>query len=151
MRLRAMVFALSLIPGFAAAQGTDPLGGAWELTAARNITTGQTQQQVVPSLHVIFSNGQYVQFRAAGNRAKTDVPRDKMTRDQLFERGNIQGQYGTYRVAGSKLTRRIISAADPNNEGLEVTGDFKIEGDMLTITATNPQGQSTETRFRRLR
>jgi hypothetical protein len=100
---------------------------------------------------VIFSNGHYVQFRAAANRAKSDVPRDKMTRDQLFERGNMQGQYGTYRVAGNKLTRRVTSAGDPNNEGREVTGEFKIEGDMLTITATNLQGRNTENRFRRLR
>jgi len=32
-----------------------------------------------------------------------------------------------------------------------VTAEFKIDGDTLIVTGTNPQGQSTEQRFRRLR
>lgn len=151
MRLRYTVFALLLFPLAATAQTGDPLAGAWEQTAARNITTGQAQQLTPPALKVVFANGHYAQFRAAPNRAKLDVPREKMTREQLLERGNMAGQYGTYRVAGTKFTRRIVSAADPSNEGREVVGEFRVEGDMLTITAPNAQGQTTETRFRRLR
>lgn len=151
MRIWCVALALLLAPVVARAQAADPLAGAWEQTSNRNVTTNQAQQLAPPALHVIFSGGQYVQFRAAANRAKSDTPREKMTREQLLERGNIAGQYGTYRVAGTKLTRRIVSAADPNNEGREVTADFKVEGDTLTITAPNLQGQTTEQRFRRLR
>jgi hypothetical protein len=150
MRLRVLLLAFTLIPVVAAAQAADPLAGAWERTGARNLTTGQPQPQA-PVLHVIFSNGHYVQFGAAANRAKLAVPRDKMTREQLLERGDMQGQYGTYRVDGNKLTRRIISAADPNNEGRDAAQEFKVDGDVLTITNTNQQGQKVETRFRRLR
>ena len=150
MRLRYLLLAVLLIPGSAIAQG-DPLAGAWEQISARNVTTGQAQQQTPPALHVVYTGGHYAQFRAAANRAKLDVPRDKMTRDQLVERGNMQGQYGTYRVAGNKLTRKIVSAADPANEGREAVSEFRIEGDTLTLLGTNPQGQNTENRFRRLR
>ena len=151
MRLRYTVLALTLLPVLAAAQAGDPVGGAWEQTYARNVTTGQTQEQTPPALHVVYSNGHYAQFRAAPSRAKLDVPREKMTRDQLLERSNMQGQYGTYRVAGNKLTRRIVSAADPSNEGREAVAEFKIDGDTMTVFGTNAQGQNTETRFRRLR
>ena len=69
----------------------------------------------------------------------------------MLERGNLQGQYGTYRVAGNLLTRKIISAANPNNEGRENSAEFRIQGDTLTLLGTNAQGQKTENTFRRLR
>ncbi len=124
---------------------------AWEQTAVKNLTTGVAQQLAPPALHVLYSNGQYVQFRAAANRTKTDTPRDKMTLSQLLERSDVQGQYGTYRIAGNKLTRNTVSAADPNNEGREFVAEFKINGDDLIVVGPNLQGQSIETHFRRLR
>jgi len=151
MRLRSLVLALFVIPGLAAAQGSDPVAGAWEMVSNRNLTTGQAQPQQSPALRVVYANGHYAQFRAAANRAKIDVPREKMTRDQLFERGNIQGQFGTYLVAGTTMTRKILSAANPNIEGQEGTVEFRIQGDTMTVIATNAQGQKGEQVFRRLR
>ena len=151
MPRRSLVLALFLIPGLAGAQGSDPVAGAWEMVSNRNLTTGQAQPQQTPALRVVYANGHYAQFRAQANRAKIDVPREKMTRDQLFERGNIQGQFGTYRVAGSTMTRKILSAANPNIEGQEGTVEFRIQGDTLTVITTNAQGQKGEQVFRRLR
>jgi hypothetical protein len=151
MRIRCLVLTLLAVPMFATAQGADPVAGAWEQISARNLTTSQSQPQEAPALHVIYAGGHYVQFRAAAKRAKIDTPRDKMTREQLLERGDMQGQYGSYRVTGNMLTRRVVSAANPNNEGRDVVFEFRIQGDTLTLLGTNAQGQRTEATFRRLR
>ena len=65
----------------------------------------------------------------------------------------VQGQYGTYRVDGNKLIRHIVSALNPNNEGRDVTTEFKIEGDTLIITGAGAgpsAAQTIEQRFKKL-
>lgn len=152
MNTRVLVLVgVMLLPVNALAQAKDPIAGAWEQVSSKNLTTGESQQPATPPLHLIYSDGHYVQFTAAANRAKGNTPRAQMTKEQLIERYNVQGQYGTYRVAGSKLTRKIISAAAPDNEGRESTTDFRTEGDMLIVVSKNADGQSTEARYRRLK
>lgn len=155
MRFRIAVLAVTLafplLVNSAFAQSTDPVGGAWEQVSAKNLKTGEMQQLTTPPVHLIYRDGHYVQFAAAANRAKGNTPRPEMTKEQLVERYNLQGQYGTYRVAGNKLTRRSISAALPDNEGRETTSDFRIEGDTLIVTATGANGGMTESRYRRLK
>lgn len=151
MKLRLAAITLALIPITAFAQGRDPVAGAWEEVSVKDVKTGKMQQLNPAPLHVIFSDGYYVQFRAATGRSKIQTPRTEMTKEQLAERSNLAGQYGTYRVAGNKLTRRIVSAADPNNEGRDVSGDFRVEGDTLIVTVPNAQGQLLEQRYKRLR
>jgi hypothetical protein len=130
------------------AQGRDPVAGAWELLSN---PTAANQGVQTPPLHLIYSNGHYVQFTAAAKRAKHQKPRAEMTKEELLERYQLQGQYGTYRVEGNKLIRMSISAANPNNEGLESTSEFRVDGDTLIVTGQNAQGQKTETRFKRLK
>lgn len=152
MNTRVLVLVgVMLLPVNALAQAKDPVAGAWEQVSSKNLTTGESQPPATPPLHLIYSDGHYVQFTAAANRAKGNTPRAQMTKEQLIERYNLQGQYGTYRVAGSKLTRKIISAAAPDNEGRESTTDFRTEGDMLIVVSKNADGQSTEARYRRLK
>jgi anti-sigma28 factor (negative regulator of flagellin synthesis) len=152
MRFRVLSFVgLLLLPVAVSAQSKDPVAGAWEQLSSKNVTTGESQQLQTPPLHLIYSNGHYVQFTAAAKRAKGNTPREQMTKEQLVERYNLQGQYGTYQVAGNKLTRKIISAASPDNEGRESTSDFRIEGDQLIVTSKNAQGQTAEARYRRLK
>jgi hypothetical protein len=136
------------------AQGRDPLAGAWESTAAKNLTTGAALPALTPPLHLIYSNGQYVQFAARAGRPKTTTPPAELTKEQLQEtfRG-VQGQYGTYRIEGNKLIRHIVSAVNVNNEGRDVTTEFKIEGDTLIVTGAGAppnSGQMIEQRFRKL-
>jgi hypothetical protein len=155
MKLRLVAWALILVfpllSSSAFAQAADPVAGAWEQVSSKNVKTGAMQPMLTPPLHVVYSGGHYVQFTAAANRAKGNTPRADMTKEQLVERYNLQGQYGTYRVAGSKLTRKTISAAAPDNEGREATSDFRIEGDVLITTTTGANGQVTENRYRRLK
>jgi hypothetical protein len=152
MRLRLLVLAsvLFLLPFSASAQAKDPVAGAWEQVSSKNLKTGAMAQMPTPALHLVYADGHYVQFTAAAKRAKGNIPRPQMTKEQLVERYNLQGQYGTYRVAGNKLTRHIVSAALPDNEGRETTSDFRIEGDTLIVTTTGADG-GTENRYRRLK
>lgn len=136
------------------AQGRDPLAGAWESIAAKNLTTGAALPPLTPPLHVIYSNGQYVQFAARAGRPRTTTPAAELTKEQLQQMyQGVQGQYGTYRVDGNKLIRHIVSAANANNEGRDVTTEFKIEGDTLIITGAGAgptAAQMIEQRFKRL-
>jgi hypothetical protein len=152
MRTRfAVIVGLFLISAVVLAQGRDPFAGAWEALDGKNLTTGQVVPAPNPALHVIAANGQYVQFAAGANRQKVTTAVADMTRDQLADRyRGVQGQYGTYRIAGSKITRHIVSAANPNNEGRDDMADFKIDKGILIVTAANAQGQMIETRYRRL-
>ncbi len=136
------------------AQGKDPLAGAWEQTSAKNLSTGQVQEPQKPPIHVIYADGQYVQFTAAADRQQLDVAPGKigdLTKDQLVDRLRMQGQYGMYKVTGQKVTRHVAAAAAPANVGRDNTADFQIKGDELIFTATNSQGQKTETHYKRLR
>jgi hypothetical protein len=154
MKRSLIVFSTVAVLCYSAAlsgQGRDPIAGAWEQISAKNLTTGAALQQPNPPLHLIYSNGQYVQFAAMAGRPKIQKPSEQMTKDELLARTTgTQGQYGTYRVEGNKITRKIISAADPNNEGREIAAEFRIEGDSLIVTNKNLQGETVETRYRRL-
>ena len=151
MSHRLAVVAFLLLPIGVLAQSKDPVAGAWERISVKNLKTGEMQPQSTPPLHMLLSDGHFVQFAAAANRAKGNTPREQMTKEQLVERYNLQGQYGTYRVTGNKLTRKIVSAASPDNEGRESTADFRIEGDLMILTSTGADGATTETRQRRLK
>jgi hypothetical protein len=141
-----LALALLLVPVAIGAQPKDPVAGAWEQLSSKNLKTGAMATLQTPPVHVIYADGHYVQFAAAAGRTKGTTPRAEMTKEQLVERYNLQGQYGTYRVVGSKLARKTISAALPDNEGTETTWDVRIEGDTLILT-----NATTENRFRRLK
>jgi hypothetical protein len=148
MKIGTVLLAVMLcIPTLVCAQARDPLAGAWEQISARNVTTGRSAADCSGTA----THDLHRWPRAATNRAKSDVPLENRTREQLLERSNAAGQYGTYEVNGTRFTRRIVSALEPSNEGREVTAEFKIDGETLIVTGTNPQGQSTEQRFRKLR
>ncbi len=150
--LPAAVYRAAILLMFAvsvSAQGRDPVAGAWEALPGTNAAAGPAAQGA--PLHLIYSNGHYVQFAAAANRAKSPKPTAEMTREELLERYQVQGQYGTYRVEGNKLIRKTISAALPTNEGRESTNEFRLDGDMLIVTGQNAQGQTTENRYKRLK
>ena len=133
-------------------QNTDPIAGAWEQIGVRNLATGTDLPRSSPPVHAIYSNGHFVQFTAPANRQKLQKVISEMTREELIERfQGMQGQYGTYRVEGNKLIRKVQAAANPNNEGTENTSEFRVEGDTLILTNTSPQGQPSEIRYRRLR
>jgi hypothetical protein len=151
VKLPAVLLALWLVPGVAIAQTGDPIAGAWERLSMKNVKTGEMVRFVPPPMHIIYSDGQFVFFQANGGRPRLQKPRDEMTKEELWERSNLAGQYGTYRISGNKLMLNVVSAADPLNEGLEITQEFRVDGDSLVVIGTNTRGETYETRFRRLR
>jgi hypothetical protein len=151
---------LSALPMAAFAQSREPIAGAWEMVSQKNLDTGAVTQagsggpSAGTPLRVIYAEGYYVQFAAAKGRAKLSVPTAEMTREQLVERTRMQGQYGTYKVTGNKLVRNVISAADPNNEGREVSDEFKVQGDVLTVIGMGGgpnRNNKMESTYRRLK
>jgi hypothetical protein len=147
MRLRLFVLAMLFMPVTPSAQTRDPLAGAWELTNRRNLMTGADEQMANPPMHLLFADGQYVQFTAASGRARLQTPRDQQTREQLLDQARMQGQYGTYSIAGNKVIQKIVNAANPILEGIELTSEFQLQGDVLILTRTNT---GVEERFKRL-
>ena len=133
------------------AQAKDPVAGAWELAAQKNLSTGAAQALQKPPLRVIYANGYYVQFTAEADRKNIDKPTAEQTKEELIDRLRMQGQYGTYRIQGSQIVRKAVAAAAPANVGREFTSDFRIEGETLVTTSQNAQGQKTESRYRKLK
>lgn len=161
MRIRNFVAIACLLtlPASAFGQSRDPIAGAWEMVSQKNLKTGAVtvsgaNRDGAGPLRVIYLDGYYVQFAAAPNRAKLTVPAAEMTVEQLRDRLRMQGQYGTYTVNGSKVVRRTLNAADPNNVGRETTVDFGIQGDQLIVTADGTganAGSRIEATYKRLR
>ena len=162
VRQALAIVSLLALPMSTAAQSRDPIAGAWEMVSQKNLGTGAVTQPASgggPSagtpLRVIYADGYYVQFAAAKGRSKLTTPTTEMTREQLAERFQMQGQYGTYKVTGNTLIKNSVSAANPNNEGVELKSEFKVVGDTLTTistpTAGPNQGSKVETTFKRLR
>ena len=151
MKLAPVACVVALLVVSVSAQSRDPIAGAWEMTAQKNLTTGEATTLPKPPLRVIYADGYYAQFTAESDRKNIDKPNAELTKDELVDRLRMQGQNGTYRVQGGKLTRKIAVAAFPANNGRESILDFRIEGDSLITVGTNAQGQKTETRFRRLK
>ena len=150
--MKRIVLALLLSSIGLVAQATDPLAGAWEHTGGRNFTTNTDTQVSNPPLHVVYGNGHYIQFVAPANRQRVGKPLSQMTKEELTARfTGVQGHYGTYRVEGNKVIRKIVSAADPRNEGKEDIFEFRIDGDSLIMKGTTPIGEPIENRYKRLK
>jgi len=151
VKLLPAVLALLLVPVVAIAQTPDPIAGAWERLSMTNVKTGEMVRFIPPPMHVIYSDGQFVGFQANGDRPRLQKSPKDMTKEELLQRTYLAGQYGTYRISGNKLMLKVVSAAEPLNEGLELTQEFRVDGDSLVIIGTNTRGETYETRFRRLR
>ena len=152
MRLAPLAFVVVLLSISVSAQTKDPVAGAWELSAQKNLTTGTSSTISQPALHVIYADGHYVQFRADADRKMIDKPTSELTKDELVDRLRMQGQFGNYRIKGNQLTRKIVSAAFPPNNGRETTLEFRVEGDTLITVATDATTkEKTESRYRKLK
>jgi hypothetical protein len=151
MKLARIACVAVLLSVAVSAQSRDPIAGAWEMTAQKNLTTGEATTLPKPALRVIYADGYYVQFTAEADRKSSDKPTAELTKDELIDRLRMQGQNGTYRIQGGKLTRQTVIAAFPPNNGRANTLDFRIEGGSLITISTNAEGQKTETRFRKLK
>jgi hypothetical protein len=147
--------ALLLIPFlFTASPATtaqqNPLVGTWEEIDGRVDAEGRPAPTRANIL-IIGSDGYYMTSTLPPNRPKVNKPVAEMTRDELLARfGEVRGQRGVYSVSGDRLTTRQLGNVDPNEDGRQVVRVFRIDGDVLTLTAPNP-AVTLQSRFRRLK
>ena len=145
-RILAIIVVLSVFSSFALAQ-QNPLVGTWERVFQAD---EQGNPSPNPYMLVIFSSdGVFTQINIAKNRPRVDKPLSQLTNEEFRARfTGVQAVYGTYSVTGDRITRNVIGALNPNNEGEQLTSQFKVEGD--TMTALDPKTK-TQARFRRVR
>lgn len=134
----------------AAAQSQAPLVGAWE-RFVHLIDDGQSTQPPIPAAFLVFSaSGHWSQMAVPIGRPKVNKPVDQLSREELIARFlMIEARRGTYRIDGTRLVRTNSVSANPNEEGTDQIQNFRIEGDVLILTSTDPKSKR-EARFRRV-
>jgi hypothetical protein len=156
-RTVAMV-CIATLPATVLAQPQAPVTGAWELVSTKNLDTGAVTEGSAAGpnagapFRVIYLDGYYVQFAAAAKRPTTATA--EMSADQLRDRLRMQGQQGTYKIAGNKLMKHVVTAADPNNDGRDITDEFRVQGDQLIVIGMGGgpnRNNRVEQTFKRLR
>jgi hypothetical protein len=121
--------------------------GTWERVSR---TDQEGKPNPNPYMLVILSqDGVFTEINIAKNRPRIDKPLGQLTNEEFRTRfTGVQAVYGTYTIRGDRLTRNVIGALNPNNEGEQLTSQFKIEGD--TLIARDLETKA-EARFRRVR
>jgi hypothetical protein len=154
MRIRLLVTIVSVC--FASsiaifAQSGSGLVGTWERISLRG-AEGQTTQPPAPAAFVVFTaNGQWSQMAIPSGRPKVDKPVQGLTKEELVARfDRVEARRGTYNVAGTTLTRKNVVSGNPNQEGTDSVQSFRIEGDVLILSSTDPKLKN-EARFRRVK
>jgi hypothetical protein len=140
-------FTFLLIVQVAGAQNPNPLVGAWERISMTDAQGAVAKQ--IPAFVIFSASGHFSQTVTPAGRPKINKPLPDMTREELLARfQGLGSRYGTYTVAGNKLTRKSIAHVNPGAEGTEETQLFRIEGDALILTT---EGEKGEVRFRLLK
>ncbi len=150
-RLMAVFLSVSVL-GSAAAHGQPPsLAGAWERTSLRN-AAGESTQPPAPAAFLVFTaNGQWAQLSIPSGRPRVEKAIAELTKDELVGRyQGVEARRGTWTVSGSKLTRKNVASANPNQEGTDQAQTFRVAGDTLILASTDPASKA-EARFRRIR
>ena len=144
----AVIFLASFWVAPAIAETENGLVGVWEMIALRN-DKGLERPPPFPLNHLIFSaEGYFSQTALPVKRPKINKSMEKLTREELLSRfKNLSARFGTYEVSGSQLMRWTYSHSNPNRENYVTTCEFRIEGDVMTLTHS---GTKSEAKWRRL-
>lgn len=140
---------------------TAPLQGAWRVTEF--VVTGanaETNTSPQPGLY-LFTRQHYsiVTVNGTAPRKNFDTAREpaKLTDAEKIARYEVWDKFsansGTYKVSGNTLTTHPLVAKNPAVMGPEITREFRIEGNTLTLIRKSAAGQPvsvTTTRLTRL-
>lgn len=144
MRARLMLAAAFLSLSFAqesVAQGENPLVGAWERVSATN--PDGTPDTHATALMIFTSLGYWSMMSIPPNRPKVATPVQEMTRDELLARFDyVQSRYGKYTINSTQLIRNDTANINPNAEGRNQVVGFRIVGDTLILSSTDPGSQA---------
>jgi len=132
--------------------------GTWEATSqtmnGREVkvpweTTGGKQQGAVRVIYT--AEGHYMTVRVPTGRPLEKPDAERTAQDWVAQYQGLAAQYGTYTVSGDRLTRRIVSAVRPQNEGTQVVLTFQVDAETLTTTQQPSNDQVLRTRYRRVK
>src|SRR4051812_44504804 len=137
MRSRTGVLVIFLcLP--AMAQSSNPLVGVWERISLMRGTT-QGQPPAAPEFLIISADGYFSESELPEGREKVSKPLDQMTKEELVARfTRTAASRGTYTIQGNVLTRKHIADLNPSAEGSDQVRNFRIEGDILILSAGGP-------------
>jgi hypothetical protein len=135
-----LVTALLLLAVSGIAQtAANPLVGTWHNLA---------KPPIPQTLLMIGADGYYSQIAIPPGRSKPKNDFDHRTREELMKQfGGVRVSYGTWKVAGNRLTRTRTASEEPGKEGTDTNEEFRFEGDVLVLRSQNNQ---RETRFHRM-
>jgi hypothetical protein len=111
------LIAFLVLAGSGLAQmGTNSLVGTWHDVASPPIP-----QTVL----MIGADGYYSQITVSPGRSKPKNDFDHRTREELMKQfGGLRASYGTWKVAGNRLSRTRTASEDPGLEGTETVVSF---------------------------
>lgn len=152
MRVVSTTFAaVCLVASVASAQAPAGLVGSWERISLLDATGAKIQPPAPVAFLIISPDGYYSQTAIPAGRPKVDKPVNELTKEELVARfDRVEARRGKYTVAGNRLTRRFDTTVSPVQEGTEQVQLFRIEGDVLILSSTDPK-QKNEARFRRVK
>ena len=134
-----------------AAPNSKAFVGTWERFSSKTATGEPAEERLVRSFLIFSADGHYSQTILPAGREKADKPLKEMTREELLNRfDGVNAFYGSYTIAGNKLTRKLITSTNPNVEGIDFVQTCRFEGDAL-ILASTAEGNKAEARFRRVK
>ena len=127
-----------------------PLVGTWEEIDGRTGFDGGPGLRRANML-IVGPDGYYMTLALPPNRPKVNKPLTEMTREELLARfAEIHGNRGSYSISGDRWTTDRLASIDPNEEPRRIVRIFRIEGDVLTLTAADP-AIKVQSRWRRLK
>lgn len=142
-RLRSLpvhVALLGLIVAVACGQApssdeANQLHGVWSMTAVDPGDGSEVIDPSQPGLY-IFADNYYSAVYAPGGelRVPSQVAFQPTPEEMVVQYESIIVNTGTYEISGSTVTFRPIIAKSPGFVGGQATSEFRIEGDMLTLT-----------------
>ena len=162
MKTRLFLLTVLVLALAAAVLAADnPLVGTWEVVSStrdgKEIPPPSFLPGVRPGImHCIYSpDGYFMVLVSAANRRqnKTPVPEDQWTKEDWQRRyQGTDAAFGTYSVAGDKVTRRALSWMDPGSSpAQDSVWTFRKEGEDIVLNITRPSGGKEEERIRRMK
>ena len=155
--LRTMAISVAGLCLVTTVQAQGSLKGVWEVQerTERVGDESTTISDPQPSLY-LFTDRYYAIMFIPGAEPRPDLMvvqqqlRQASGEDLVAAFNTFVANAGTYEVSGPRLTRNIVVARIPGAMGVTADWEYEVEGDTLTITATNAAGVTTLTTLRRL-
>ncbi|MGE0407551.1 MAG: lipocalin-like domain-containing protein [Candidatus Korobacteraceae bacterium] len=131
--------------------GSRELVGSWERTAIS--INGSAVSQSEPEYLLLGEDGWFSQTLLPTGRKPVRGKEMNQWSTQEFVDAyqGLSASRGTYNVYGTTFIRKHIADTDPNLEGRDETGQYKLQGDTMTVQGTNAAGQKFEATYRRLK